>query len=104
LEDVFRQQMLVHPGFRGRTSIKLVLPTLVPTLSYSNLAVQDGAAASATWNNMVTGRYDAFTVDQTRRDLLTYCALDTRAMFEIWRALQDIVGNAVPDISSLASS
>jgi hypothetical protein len=83
--------MLVHPGFRGRTSIKPVLPTLVPTLSYKDLAVQDGATASAIWNNPVMGHHDAADIDRVRRDLLTYCALDTRAMVEIFRSLRDIV-------------
>lgn len=90
LEDVFKQQMLVHPGFKGRTSIKLVLPTLVPHLSYKALAIQEGATASDTWNKIVTGTYDTATAEQKRRDLLTYCALDTRAMVEIWQALRDI--------------
>ena len=92
LEDVFRQQMLVHPGFRGRTSLKMVLPALAPALSYKDLVIQEGAAASAAWNNLVTVRRDAATIDHVRRDLLTYCALDTHAMVEIWRVLRAIVG------------
>jgi Domain of unknown function(DUF2779) len=39
LEDVFKKQMLVHPGLKGKTSIKFLLPTLVPSLSYKNLAI-----------------------------------------------------------------
>jgi len=91
LEDVFKQQMLVHPGFKGRTSIKFVLPTLVPQLTYKTLAIQEGATAIDTWNKIVTGGFDAATAAQKRHDLLTYCALDTRAMVEIWQALRDII-------------
>lgn len=90
LEDVFKKQMMVHPGFKGRTSIKLVLPTLVPALSYKDQNIQEGATASDTWNRIVTGQIDAATVDDKRKDLLSYCALDTRAMVEIWKALRDI--------------
>lgn len=91
LEDVFKKQMLVHPGFKGKTSIKFVLPTLVPSLTYKDLAIQEGATASDTWNKIVSGEFDAATAEQKRHDLLTYCALDTKAMVEIWQALRDIV-------------
>ncbi len=91
LEDVFKKQMLVHPGFKGRTSIKSVLSTLVPGLSYKDLAIQEGATASALWNQVVLGDYDVAAIDQKRNDLLTYCALDTRAMVEIWHALRGAV-------------
>ena len=65
LEDVFRQQMLVHPGFRGRTSLKSVLPTLVPDLTYENQVIQDGGTASATWNRIVTGDVSADVIAET---------------------------------------
>ena len=42
LMDVFSEQMLVHPSFKGKTSIKFVLPALVPELSYKALAIQEG--------------------------------------------------------------
>ena len=58
LIDVFADQSYVHPGFKGRTSIKAVLPALVPALSYESLAIQDGAAACETWNRLVSGRLD----------------------------------------------
>ncbi len=90
LEDPFKQQMLVHPGFRGRTSIKAVLPAFVPELTYDYLNIQDGATASATWNDIATGIFDAVIFDQKRRDLLSYCALDTEAMVEIRRTLQEL--------------
>ena len=70
-----------------------VLPALAPALSYQHLTIQEGATASATWNQVVTGDCDVATIDRVRRDLLTYCALDTRAMVEIWRVLRDIVGD-----------
>jgi hypothetical protein len=43
----------------------------------------------------VTGRFDAAASDRLRRELLTYCALDTRAMVEIWRTLQSLVASDV---------
>src|SRR5690606_23940064 len=42
LMDVFRKQYYVHPDFRGSSSIKKVLPVLVPSLSYKDLVIQEG--------------------------------------------------------------
>ena len=91
LMDVFSEQMVVHPEFRGKTSIKWVLPALVPALSYKGLAIREGATASETWNAIVTGELEAGEADQARRNLLAYCGLDSLAMVEIWRALLEIV-------------
>ena len=55
LMEVFSSQAYVHPGFKGRTSIKYILPVLVPGLSYTALDVQEGGTASQTWNAIVTG-------------------------------------------------
>ena len=87
LQDVFTSQAYVDPAFKGKTSIKVVLPVIVPELSYKELEIQEGGTASDTWNKIVTGQLDAGEVGKKRRDLLTYCGLDTRAMWEIWRAL-----------------
>lgn len=87
LMDVFSAQMVVHPGFRGKTSIKWVLPALVPRLSYKGLAIQEGATASETWNAIVTGELEPDEAEAARRNLLTYCGLDSLAMVEIWRTL-----------------
>ena len=60
---------------------------LVPSLSYKNLAIQEGATATARWNEIVTGKVDATNAGKLRTELLRYCGLDTQAMVEIWRAL-----------------
>ncbi|WP_439541512.1 DUF2779 domain-containing protein [Hyphomicrobium sp.] len=90
LMDVFSEQMVVHPRFRGKTSIKWVLPALVPKLSYKGMAIQEGATASETWNAIVTGELEPDEAEDARRNLLAYCGLDSLAMVEIWRALLDI--------------
>ena len=91
LMDVFSEQMLVHPAFKGKTSIKYVLPALVPQLSYKELAIQEGGTASETWNKIVSGELDAEGVARERKNLLEYCGLDSLAMVEIWRALHAAV-------------
>jgi hypothetical protein len=88
LMEVFSQQSYVHPGFLGRTSIKYVLPVLVPELSYTSLGIQEGGTASIRWNAAVTGQVSADEAAKIRADLLAYCGLDSLAMLEIWRALK----------------
>ncbi len=90
LMDPFKQQAYVHPGFEGSTSIKSVLPVLAPDLSYKALDIQEGATATTKWNDIVTGKVDPAEAARLRSALLTYCALDTRAMIEIWRALNGV--------------
>jgi hypothetical protein len=92
LRPVFTEQMLVHPAFKGKTSIKFVLPAMVPELSYKELAIQEGGTASETWNKIATGKVNAETATKMRADLLQYCALDTHAMVEIWGVLCRNVG------------
>jgi hypothetical protein len=87
LMQVFSSQAYVHPGFKGRTSIKYILPVLVPELSYAALDVKEGGTASQTWNAIVAGSLTADEAASKKAALLTYCAVDTRAMWEIWRVL-----------------
>jgi hypothetical protein len=84
LEEPFKKQHFVHPGFKGKTSIKSVLPTLVPSLSYKELDISEGATASDTWNKIVTGSYSKEEAQAKSASLLTYCKLDTYAMYAIW--------------------
>jgi hypothetical protein len=94
LMDVFSLQAYVDPGFKGRTSIKAILPVLVPQLSYENLAIREGATAGARWNDIVTGAVTAKEAEDIRPELLAYCGLDSKAMVEIWRVLCGLIAPA----------
>jgi len=87
LMEVYTSQAYQHPVFRGSASIEAVLQALAPALSYKELAIQEGGTASDTWNRIVSGALVDADAAQAREDLLRYCALDTRAMLEIWRIL-----------------
>ena len=76
-----------HPAFHGSFSIKAVLPALVPVMSYSGLAIADGGTAAAKFAKMAKGCYSREECEVIRRNLLTYCEQDTRAMVEVHRAL-----------------
>jgi hypothetical protein len=75
------------PEMKGSYSIKKVLPALVPELSYQDLEIQEGGAASNTFAQMVQGLFKGDEV-QTRKDLLEYCKLDTWAMVKILEKLK----------------
>ena len=84
LMEIFSKELYVDYRFHGSASIKRVLPVLVPNLSYADLEIGEGATAMTRWWEMVNGNADK---DQTAKDLLKYCELDTWAMVEIWRKL-----------------
>lgn len=79
-----------HPAFLGKSSIKFVLPALVPELSYKELEIQEGGAAADTWNRIVSGGYSEAEAEQKTTALLKYCHLDTLAMVEIWKVLKQL--------------
>ena len=84
----FRERWYYTPEMQGSYSIKKVLPALVPELSYQDLAIQEGGTASNTFSAMLQGNFNG-DVEQTRKDLLAYCALDTLAMVRILGKLRE---------------
>jgi hypothetical protein len=91
LEDIFRKQYYIHRDFRGSTSIKRILPVLVPELSYKEIEIRDGGAAADTWDKIVNGYFGEAEKEKAIKDLKTYCGLDTYAMYSIWRALHKLL-------------
>lgn len=87
LMDIFKNQHYVHAGFKGKCSIKKVLPVLVPELSYSDLEIKEGASASQRWHDMVFGDLLPHEKEKIAKDLIDYCGLDTYAMYRIWKHL-----------------
>jgi hypothetical protein len=85
----FQQKWYYTPEMRGSYSIKSVLPALVPELSYNNLDIKEGGAASNTFLSMVTGSFEG-DVEEKRRQLLEYCKLDTFAMVRILDKLRQV--------------
>ena len=94
LEKVFREGY-THPGFAGRTSIKKVLPVMVPELSYERLPVNNGSDAAGVFGLMRVGEYAADTHAVHRERLLEYCKLDTTAMVRLHEAAMRISAEIV---------
>jgi len=91
LMDIFSKQMYVHKNFRGSTSIKNVLPVLVPELSYKNLAIQEGTAAFLNWVELIDGATDDLKKKEIINNLKIYCGQDSFAMYKIWKYLIETI-------------
>jgi len=85
--EVIVRNNYCHPGFGGRTSIKVVLPVMVPELSYQGLGIGDGNTAMVTFAKMAKGEYDDDEMERLRGELLEYCKMDTLAMVRLHEAL-----------------
>ena len=82
----FQQKWYYTPEMRGSYSIKSVLPALVPELSYNDLEIKEGGTASNTFLSMVNATFEG-DIEETRKQLLEYCKLDTFAMVKILEKL-----------------
>ena len=90
LETIFKDDYR-HPGFKGRTSIKKVLPVLCPEFSYKDLNIQNGTEAMENWNRTIFDEeLEELERVQIQKSLLEYCKLDTLAMVKIFKHLLDI--------------
>jgi CRISPR/Cas system-associated exonuclease Cas4 (RecB family) len=77
-------------NFHGRTSIKKILPVLIPDMSYDSLDIGEGGDASAAFAFMAMGLYDERKIKETKDNLLKYCAQDTLAMIRIHQFLINV--------------
>jgi len=78
-----------HPAFGGSYSIKSVLPAMVPSLAYDDLAIKEGGHAASQYYRMVFIETDWVKRATIEEALLRYCERDTLAMVELRRALRE---------------
>jgi len=77
-----------HPEMRGSWSLKSVLPTVAPELSYDDLEVQDGMGAQRKFLKLISTDISAEEREVGRKSLLEYCERDTLAMIRLSRFLE----------------
>jgi hypothetical protein len=85
----FKKRDFYHWQMNGSYSIKVVLPAMVPELSYENLDVSDGGMAMDAYAAM-NQTDDKKEIARIRKNLLEYCQLDTLAMVEIIKKLKQL--------------
>ena len=76
-----------HRDQRGSWSIKAVLPTIAPDLSYDDLAVANGGDAQVAYRRATAPETSETERQEIKRSLLAYCERDTEAMMVIARRL-----------------
>ncbi len=89
LEKIFRDDYR-HPGFKGKTSIKKVLPVICPDFTYKDLEIQSGTEAMESWHRTIFEELQESERAQIQKSLLEYCELDTLAMVKIFKHLSEI--------------
>lgn len=92
LKDIFQKQFYVDERFKGSVSIKKVISVLVPSLSYQDLEIKEGGTAMEEWYEKIFKAKSDKDKIVVATQLLKYCALDTYAMYAIWRVLRDLDG------------
>ena len=94
LAHPFQYKHYYHPNFKGKYSIKVVLPTLFPDddeLDYKKLgSIQNGGDAMDTFASLHLLK-DKSQLEGIKKDLLSYCRLDTLAMVRILERLRSII-------------
>jgi hypothetical protein len=90
-EIPFKENWYLHPSLMGRSSIKVVLPTLVPELSYEAMAIADGLSAAFGFEDMYEGVVVGDAARVVRENLLDYCRMDTLAMARIVETLRGLL-------------
>lgn len=91
LMDIVEHQHYVHPGFVGRSSIKKVLPALVPELQYKHLKVKSGTDAIEAYRQITEGELQGKDAETKKLEMLEYCKLDTYAMYALWKFFNELV-------------
>ena len=79
-----------HPDFAGSFSLKIVLPTLCPDVTYDGLTIQDGGTAQFELARLL---YGPTSLPESEREslrgaLLAYCERDTWAMVALHQKLR----------------
>ncbi len=91
LIEPFDNKYIYDPKMKGKSSIKAVLPVLVPEMekAYKNLNINNGMMAMGAFFNLLEN-HDKNEKDQIRQDLLDYCKLDTLAMVKVWQYFDNL--------------
>jgi hypothetical protein len=85
---VFRK-MIKTKSTSSSASLKVVLPSFLPHLSYKNLDIQHGMATVETYRNL--SNMTSEEAEEARKAMLVYCKLDTLAVLELYNKLYEII-------------
>ncbi|MFC2001213.1 DUF2779 domain-containing protein [Chloroflexota bacterium] len=86
----FRSFSYYHPSQQGSASLKKVLPAITD-LSYDQLPIAKGDDASLAFLSITFGDVAVDDVARVRKELLTYCKMDTEGMVWIVGRLKELI-------------
>ena len=89
LEDIFKGGY-VDIAFGGSSSIKKVLPVIVPDLTYADMEVANGTDAMEAFTRVLK-MPDSLDKKKLQNEMLKYCKLDTLAMVEIFKKMEKYI-------------
>jgi hypothetical protein len=81
--DVYRWEM------KGSYSQKMVLPALIPEMTYQGMEISDGGMAMEGYFRMCAGG-DPGEMEKVRQGLLEYCRMDTLGMVRLYEKLKEL--------------
>jgi hypothetical protein len=85
----FQKRWLYNPIMNGSYSIKSVLPSLIPDMSYEHLKINNGGTASSAFQSLYENS-NPEEINKIRTALLEYCKMDTYAMVLLLEHLEKI--------------
>ena len=96
LEIIFKHHF-IDPRFLGKSSLKVVVPALMPECDYEKLAISNGVDATIAWSKMMqtctgvlsSGKMSILFEDAQK--LLAYCAMDTLVMVKLFDYLEQLL-------------
>jgi CRISPR/Cas system-associated exonuclease Cas4 (RecB family) len=90
LETVFDKGWYLDSRFNGSSSIKNILPVLLPHLSYESLNISNGSLAYIEYLRMIDPQTPDEEVNEIAQNLEKYCELDTYSLWEILNFLKNL--------------
>jgi hypothetical protein len=91
LMDIVDQQLYIHHGFKGSSSIKKVQPVLASDFSYKHLNVQNGTDAIEAYRQIAHGELTGELAEEKKKQMLEYCKNDTEVMYILWKFFAKLV-------------
>ena len=93
LEEIFKisKGYYIHPTFKGRSTLKLVLPVFSTEQTYTDIEISGGMIARYKWHEMTTGNINDTEKKKIYKDLLEYCRLDTEGLLIIYKSLMQLI-------------
>jgi len=93
LEEIFKisKGYYIHPDFKGRSTLKLVLPVFSTEQTYDDIEISGGMIASYKWREMTAGNINDCKKKKIYKDLLEYCKLDTEGLIIIYKSLLQLI-------------